>query len=282
MNIYRRGFVLLLTFVFALVVYAQSGSNIIAATYNLRYNNPDDGVNAWENRKEMVKALIRFHDFDIFGTQEGLSGQLNDLSGMQEYAYIGVGRDDGKQAGEHSAVFYRKNRFKLLDSGDFWLSEKPGEPGKGWDADCCNRICSWGEFRDLKTTKEFFFFSVHFDHQGVIARRESAKLMVQKIKKIAGDNPVFCVGDFNSTPETEQIITMKTFLNDSRDVSVMPPYGPVGTFNDFNHEAMLNDRIDYCFVNQYIKVLKYAVLSDSENQRYPSDHLPVVVNAIIK
>ncbi len=264
------------------ITNARPNNPLVVATYNLRQNNPNDGVNAWPNRKEEVKGLIRFHEFDIFGTQEGFIGQLNDLLEMEEFAYTGHGRDNGKDAGEHSAIFYRKDRFKLLDSGDFWLRETPDNPGRGWDATCCNRICSWGKFRDLETSKEFFFFCVHFDHQGVVARKESAKLMVKKIQDIAGDFPVFCVGDFNSTPETEQIKTMQTLLRDSRQVSAMPPYGPAGTFNSFNFNAAMDKRIDYIFVSSQIDVLKYGVLTDNKDQRFPSDHQPVVVKVVIK
>jgi len=264
------------------ITNARPNKPLVVATYNLRQNNPNDGVNAWPNRKEEVKGLIRFHEFDIFGTQEGFIGQLNDLLEMEEFAYTGHGRDDGKDAGEHSAIFYRKDRFKLLDSGDFWLRETSDNPGLGWDATCCNRICSWGKFRDLETSKEFFFFCVHFDHQGVVARKESAKLMVKKIQDIAGDFPVFCVGDFNSTPETEQIKTMQTLLRDSHQVSAMPPYGPAGTFNSFNFNAAMDKRIDYIFVSSQIDVLKYGVLTDNKDQRFPSDHQPVVVKVVIK
>ncbi len=159
---------------------AQKKEPITVASYNLRYNNPGDGVNAWPNRKEMVKALVRYHDFDLFGVQEALRGQLIDLAEMNEFAFLGKGRDDGKEAGEHSAIFYKKDRFDVLNSGDFWLSQTPDKPGKGWDATCCNRICSWAKFKDKTTKKTFYFFSVHFDHQGVEARRESGKLMVRK------------------------------------------------------------------------------------------------------
>jgi endonuclease/exonuclease/phosphatase family metal-dependent hydrolase len=257
---------------------AQKGKEMRVATYNLRNNNSRDGVNAWPNRKENVKALILYHDFDIFGTQEGLADQLKDLCEMSGYAYFGAGRDDGRDGGEHSAIFYKTGRFKLLESGNFWLSETPDKPGKGWDATCCNRICSWAKFKDGNTKKAFYFFNVHFDHEGVVARRESGKLMVQKIKEIAGDAPTICTGDFNSTPETEQIRTMQTILADSYQVSVMPPYGPTGTFNAFRFEAPLKERIDYIFVSSRFAVLKYAVLTDARDQRYPSDHLPVVAN----
>ncbi|MCO5237124.1 MAG: endonuclease/exonuclease/phosphatase family protein [Chitinophagaceae bacterium] len=271
----------LLVSLFVQPVLAQKNEPVIIATYNLRYNNPGDGINAWPNRKENVKALIRFHEFDIFGTEEGLIDQIKDLAEMEEYAYIGKGRDDGKEAGEHSAIFYRKSRFQLLQSGDFWLSETPEVPGKGWDAKCCNRICSWGEFKDLKTKKKFFFFCVHFDHQGVVARQESGKLMVKKIKEIAKGAPVISVGDFNSTPETEQIQEMQTILRDSYKVTETPPYGPAGTFNAFKFDAPLKWRIDYIFVSPGIRVLKYGVLTDAKDQRYPSDHQPVMIKAII-
>ena len=261
---------------------AQKSDPIIVATYNLRYNTKNDGVNAWPNRKENVKALIQYHEFDLFGTQEGLRDQLNDIAELKEFAFLGAGRDDGKEAGEHSAIFYRKDRFKPLQSGNFWLSETPDKPGKGWDATCCNRICSWAQFNDLKTKKKFYFFSVHFDHQGVEARRQSGKLMVTKIKEIAKNEPVILTGDFNSTPDTEQIKTIQTLLSDTRAVTTMPPYGPEGTFNAFKFDAPMDQRIDYIFVSKPFEVLKYGVLTDAKEQRYPSDHQPVVGKVVLK
>lgn len=266
----------------SLEVSAQKNSPIVIASYNLRLNTEDDGINAWPNRKEEVKALVRFHEFDIWGTQEGLIDQIKDLESMAEFGHVGVGRDDGKEAGEHSAIFFKKDRFKVLRSGDFWLSETPEQPGKGWDATCCNRICSWAKFSDLKTKKEFYVFNVHFDHRGKDARLQSGYLMVKKIEEIAGKGSVVLTGDFNSTPDTEQIKTIQTILNDSRAVSTLPPYGPEGTSNSFKFDAPLKRRIDYIFVSKDIEVLKYGVLSDAKDQRYPSDHLPVVIKAVFK
>ncbi|MGV3603947.1 MAG: endonuclease/exonuclease/phosphatase family protein [Dyadobacter fermentans] len=262
--------------------FAQKTATINVASYNLRYNTPNDGVNAWPNRKENVKGLIRFHEFDIFGVQEALVGQLKDVAELPEFTYYGKGRDDGKEGGEHSAIFYKKDRFKLLKSGDFWLSETPDKPGLGWDATCCNRICSWAQFEDLKTKKKFFFFNVHFDHQGVEARRQSGHLMVKKIKEIAGNSTAILTGDFNSTPETEQIKTLGAALNDTHDVTKQAPYGPEGTFNSFKFDAPMKARIDYIFVSKNVDVLKYGVLTDSKEQRYPSDHQPVLVKIEIK
>jgi len=251
------------------------------ATYNLRMNTASDGPNAWPNRKEMVKDLVRYHQFDVFGTQEGFRGQLNDIAELSDYAFVGRGRDDGREAGEHSAIFYRKSRLQLLQTGDFWLSETPDRPGKGWDATCCNRICTWAKFRDVLNKQDFYFFNVHFDHEGVVARRESGKLMVQKIKEIAGNNLVICTGDFNSTPDTEQIKTMQGPLRDARAITATPAYGPVGTFQGFDLAAPLADRIDYIFVSPGSTVLTYAVLTDSLRGRYPSDHFPVAADVVL-
>ncbi|HNZ69917.1 MAG: endonuclease/exonuclease/phosphatase family protein [Prolixibacteraceae bacterium] len=262
--------------------YAKSPKPMVTASYNIRLNTPGDGINAWPNRKEEVKALVRYHGFDIFGIQEAFIGQINDLLEMEEYAYTGHGRDDGKQTGEHACILYKRDRFQLLESGDFWLSETPDVPSIGWDGKCCRRICSWAKFRDKGSRSDFYFFCVHFDHEGMVARRESGKLMVQKIKEIAGAKPVICVGDFNSTPETEQIQTMQSFLNDAWQVTEMPPYGPAGTFNGFNYQAPLKERIDYVFLSNHFRVFKYGVLTDSKAQRFPSDHLPVVVYTVLR
>ena len=271
----------LILFAFTQISFAQKNT-INVASYNIRYNTANDGINAWPNRKENVKGLIRFHEFDIFGVQEALIGQLKDIAELQDYVFIGKGRDDGKEGGEHSAIFYKKDRFELLKSGDFWLSETPDKPGKGWDATCCNRICSWGKFQDLASKKEFFFFNVHFDHQGVEARRQSGHLMTKKISEIAGKSTVILTGDFNSTPETEQIKTISALIKDTHDVTKQAPYGPEGTFNSFKFDAPMKNRIDYIFVSKNIDVLKYGVLTDAKDQRYPSDHQPVVIKAAIK
>ncbi len=252
------------------------------ASYNLRYNNPDDGADAWPNRKEMVKNLVQHYDFDVFGIQEGLRGQLNDMATMPAYAFVGRGRDDGKEAGEHSAIFYKKARLQLLQTGDFWLSQTPDRPSKGWDATCCNRLCTWAKFKDVQSGQTFFFFSVHFDHEGVEARRQSGQLMVKKIKEIAQGAPVICVGDLNSTPDTEQVKTLQGAFGDAYLLTQRPAYGPVGTFNGFELTAPLRDRIDYIFVSPGSTVLDYAVLTDSMRGHYPSDHFPVTATVLLK
>src|SRR5690554_2226717 len=260
-----------------------SGKELIIASYNLRMDTPSDGENSWSHRKEMVKELIRFYDFDIVGTQEGFKHMLDDILELGNYAYVGVGRDDGQDAGEHSAILYRKDRFEVLESGNFWYSETPEVPGKGWDAVCCNRICSWAKFKERRTGTSFFVFNSHFDHQGKEARKNSSLLLIRKIKEIAGDATVFVTGDFNAVPDAEPIrlIHESGLLLDSYEVTEEPPYGTVSTFNSYRLDSPVKNRIDYIWVTHNVKVKKYGVLNDLPYFRFPSDHFPVMIKAEI-
>lgn len=256
---------------------AATTAPIEVATYNLRLDLASDGPNAWPQRREAVKALVRFHGFEILGTQEGLPHQIADLEAMTEFARVGVGRDDGRSGGEHAAIFYRHARFERLANGDFWLSETPERPSMGWDARCCKRISSWVHLRDRPSGADFFVFNAHFDHEGEVARRESARLVLQRMAQIAGTRPAFFLGDLNALPDSAAVRTLVGVLRDARAASTTPPYGPAGTFNGFQFDAPMLDRIDYVFVSPHWRVLRYGVLSDSNDRRYPSDHHPVTV-----
>jgi endonuclease/exonuclease/phosphatase family metal-dependent hydrolase len=230
-----------------------------------------------------VGALLDFHQADIFGLQEALIGQIEDihaqLPGMK---WVGVGRDDGDKAGEFSPIFYNAEKYKALKNGGFWLNEATDKPGFGWDA-ACNRVCTWIILKENKSKKPFLVLNTHFDHVGNKARSESAKLILQKIKELNVDNlPVILMGDFNLTPEREPILLITKELNDSRSVTKKAPYGPVGTYNSFKFDAQMKDRIDYVFVSNAVDVLRYGVLTDSKDQRYPSDHQPVLVDLKIR
>jgi len=259
----------------------ESQAPLRISSFNLRMDNPKDGENNWSHRKEKVKGLIRFHDLDIIGTQEGFKHQLDDILTLEGYAYIGAGREDGEDAGEHSAIIFKEKRFDLLQSGNFWFSETPDVPGKGWDATCCNRICSWGRFREKSSGNEFYLFNVHYDHEGKEARKNSSLLLIEKVKTMAGNLPVIVTGDFNATPESEpiQIIYNSGLLNDAYLVTKEPPYGTVGTFNSFQLDAPMENRIDYIWITPQITVKKYGVLNDMQYGRFPSDHFPVVIEA---
>lgn len=250
-------------------------------SYNIRYNNPGDSVNAWPNRNDWVKDLIEFYDTDILCVQEALKEQVDFLLKDSRFALEGVGRDDGMTKGEYTAIYYDKARFEKRSAGTFWLSDTPEKPSKGWDAQII-RICTWVKLFDKSAKKEFYVFNTHYDHMGVNARLKSSELLRKKIGEIAGKLPVFLTGDLNTNPDTPPITEIKYFLKDAKEVSKAKPYGPDGTFNAFKFNAELKERIDYIFVNDKIAVLKFAVLSDSKNQRYPSDHLPVLVKASLK
>ncbi len=257
--------------------------NIVS--YNIRLNTASDGENAWPNRIEMVTGLLQFHEAEIFGLQEALYDQIQDIEkGLPDYEWFGVGRDDGEKAGEFSPIFYNKSKFILYDHGTFWLSETPDVPSKGWDA-ALNRIVTWGRFQSKVTGKQFLVFNTHFDHRGTEARKNSALLIEKKIREMTRNKnlPVILTGDFNLTPDTEPIILLKKYMKDSFEITETPPYGPVGTFNGFNIDADLSsNRIDYVFVHGGVDVLKYAALTDFKDHRFPSDHLPVFAKVQLK
>lgn len=275
----RSLFFTLLLFTSFLSLQAQS---LIVATFNIRFDSPRDIGNLWADRAPVVMNLIRFHDFDIFGTQEGLVHQLNDISkGLPQYSRYGVGRTDGKEGGEFSAIYYKKDRFRLLKSGDFWLSETPEKPSMGWDGKCCHRICSWIYVQDKKSRKKFYVFNAHFDHEGKIARVESSKLMLQKIREIAGNNPVLLTGDFNGDHNSEWY---KTLANSGilKDIysQVEYPYANNGSFQNFGRNMESKKIIDHIFMSKHFSAQKWGILTDSYHGKYPSDHFPVV--AVVK
>jgi endonuclease/exonuclease/phosphatase family metal-dependent hydrolase len=248
-------------------------------SYNIRYDTPADGVNAWPQRKAAVAELLRRNSPDIFGIQEALPHQIGELSAaLPDYGWLGVGRDaDG--GGEGAPVFYRKDRFTLLRSATFWLSETPDRPSRGWDA-ALNRICSYGQFEDKSSRRRLWIINCHFDHAGPTARLESARLVLSQIETINPDGePLVLMGDFNAEPESPPMVLLKQHLSDSRDSSRSPPSGPSGTFNGFTVEGAVTRRIDYLFTEPQgpVEVLHHAVLDDANAGRYPSDHLPVLV-----
>jgi endonuclease/exonuclease/phosphatase family metal-dependent hydrolase len=275
-----RHFLFLLPMVFATVSWAQQYT---VGTYNLRYRNSGDTGNMWEQREPVIASLIRFHDFDILGTQEGLIGMLEDLSrDLPEYARYGIGRDDGKDGGEHSEIFFKKDKFTLLRHGDFWLSQTPGKPSLGWDATCCNRICSWVQLQDKKTKRKFYVFDTHYDYQKDLARNESSKLILEKIKTIAGDSPVIFMGDLNGSNDAEwyKRIAGSGILQDTyRKAS--HPYGDNPSFQDFGKLIAGSEVIDHIFVTRGFSVYRWGILSDTYHGKYPSDHFPILTKLVL-
>src|SRR5215218_4732599 len=247
---YRTILLMRKIFFFLIGFFCVSGltaQSLRVMTFNIRYNTKADSANAWPFRKDKAASQILFHEAHLVGVQEALYEQMTDLQQrLTAYKYVGVGRDDGKQKGEFSAIFYDTTRLQLLQSQTFWLSEQPTVAGsKSWDA-AITRIVTWAKFKDRKTRKQFFAFNTHFDHIGQVARRESAKLLLQKIKEIAGNNPIVVTGDFNSKPTDEPIkvildATNPNHLTDSKGISSASHYGPTGTFNGFKQKEINND-----------------------------------------
>lgn len=271
------------SFLFTLLSVTIGHSQTVnVATFNLRYDNPRDTGNLWKDRAPIVATLIQFHEFDIFGTQEGLKNQLEDLEKqLPEYESYGVGRDDGKAKGEHSAIFFRKDKFEKMEGGDFWLSDTPDKPGPGWDARL-NRICSWVKLKEKKSKRAFYVFNVHYDHQGVEARKQSSKLLLRKIPEIAGKSPVILTGDFNGNRETEWYTALSTssIFKDALTLAEKP-YINNGSFNAFRTNNPSNDIIDHIFLSGQFKVTRYGILTDTYHGKFPSDHFPVLVTVVL-
>jgi endonuclease/exonuclease/phosphatase family metal-dependent hydrolase len=270
------------------VAQADEGQSLRLLSFNIRYDNPGDSPNDWPARRDRVAGLIRFHGTDAAGLQEVLVGQLRDLGArLPGYAWVGVGRSDGREAGEFSPIFYRTARLELLESGTFWLSDTPEVAGStGWDA-ALPRIVTWARFRDRVNDRSFVHFNTHFDHRGERARAESARLLRARIDGLGGQAPVVLTGDLNAVPESMPLATLlrceepSGCLHDARAIVESPPYGPDGTYFGFDVGPRAGRRIDYILVSHFFRVLRHGHLADSEAGFYPSDHLPVFAELML-
>jgi endonuclease/exonuclease/phosphatase family metal-dependent hydrolase len=275
---------IIVSVVFLLMGFFSNAQTLKVMTYNIRLDVDSDGTNAWPFRKEYFSSQIQFYNPDVFGIQEAKPNQVIDISkALLEYNNVGIGRD-GIGQGESSNIFYKKERFTVKESNTFWLSETPNTISKGWDA-ALNRVCTYALFKDLKTKQLFWVFNTHLDHIGEQARTKGIELILSKIKELNTKKyPVILMGDLNSEPQDDRILLLKKAMDDTRAVSIEKPFGPSGTFNNFKHNEPVTKLIDYIFIskNSILKVKKYAVLSDSKDLKYPSDHLPVYVEINLK
>ncbi len=272
-----------IVFCFSLLSSVLFAQTYKVMTYNIRYDNPKDGENQWSKRKAFLSNQIAYNAPDVLGIQEGLHHQVTYLdSTLVNYKYLGIGRDDGKTKGEYSAIFYNARKLKVVKKSTFYLSETPNKISVGWDASM-ERICTYALFKDVSNNQHFWVFNTHFDHIGEEARLQSTKLIVKKIKSLNKKSfPAIVTGDLNLKPESKPIQYLSSVLNDSKTVSLSTPFGPTGTFNGFKFNKPVTDRIDYVFTSkENIKVNKYAVLSDSKDCKYPSDHLAVLIEISI-
>lgn len=275
--------------ILAIVGIGQEGfaQPLKVMTWNIRYDNPADGVNGWPNRKDWLAEIVVQSKADIAGFQEVLVGQFDDLrTRLPEMQSYGVGRDDGKNAGEFCPIFYRRDRFELVEKSTFWLSPTPEvTASKGWDA-ALPRIASWVKLKD-QSGVEFYVINTHFDHRGKQAREESARLLVQRLGETFADHPVVLLGDFNTTansPPYDVLVGQgrreRGPFFDTYAHSAKKPQGPNSTWNGF--KAIVPDhRIDFVFTTKSVKTQQLRILDDQRDKRFPSDHLPVVTELIV-
>ncbi|MCB0822347.1 MAG: endonuclease/exonuclease/phosphatase family protein [Bacteroidales bacterium] len=279
----RQLFLIFIACFFAIAaLFAQK--EIVVISYNIWYDNPSNTENPWSARKAGVIETLERINPDIFCVQEALINQVYDLE-FDRYKHIGVGRDDGKKAGEFSAVFYDTTRFEILKTNTFWLSENPDIVGKkGWDA-VCVRIATWVHLKEIETGKTFYVFNTHFDHIGDTARLESARLIKMEIQKIAKGEPVILCGDFNCKKGSKpyELITAEnstTSLVDARQAPQISLTGPEYSFVGSDFTGKYGDIIDHIFVTSNIKIL-YSRIDFNCGEKCPSDHLPVEAKLLL-
>jgi endonuclease/exonuclease/phosphatase family metal-dependent hydrolase len=262
------------------------GEQLRVMSYNIRYGTAPDGENHWERRKEFLVATIRAFSPDLLGTQETLSFQRDYLAEhMPEYEVLGVGREDGKERGEMMAVFWRKDRFEVIDSGHFWLSETPEIPGsKSWDSSL-PRMVTWVKLRDrlAESKPPIVWFNTHFDHRGAVARRQSARLVRQKLEELGKDCSLIVTGDFNAAESSEAYRILFGISEDGRASALVDTFRvavPVsgleeGTFSGFNVRNVTGPRIDWIGCSRDWEVLKAGIDRTARDGKTPSDHFAV-------
>lgn len=268
-----------------LLVFAVSSLGaqpVKVMTYNIRYDNPEDGVNQWDKRKSKVFALMKQFDPDIIGVQEALHHQLTDIAAdLKGYEFFGAGRDDGKQKGEHSAIFVRKKRFKIIEQNTFWLSKTPEVPGsKDWDA-AITRVATWARLQDKKSKQTFLLVNTHFDHRGKESRRHSAALLKERAASLANNLPVIITGDFNFTREAPPYEVMME-PSGLQLVDTAPANNAPGTACGFEVDSRPCNAIDYIFHTPHWQSENYQVIRNNDGKYYPSDHLPVIAHLSLK
>jgi endonuclease/exonuclease/phosphatase family metal-dependent hydrolase len=288
-----KKYIYLLIFILSTFISWQSAAQELlrieyplrVVSYNIRFDNPNDGSNVWANRKDRVAGLLRFHKADIICIQEALFNQIGDLkAALPEFDYYGVGREDGKKGGEFCPVFFDRSRFKILESGTFWLSETPEKAGStAWYA-TLPRITTWVKFRDLASGGDFFIFNTHLDHASQEARDNGSALIMEKINRMCEGFPVILAGDFNDKPGSKPYNNViynggAIQMFDARAAANFPHYGSTFTFVGWDFIGVPGKIIDYIFVNQKVNVICHAIINDNWDGVYPSDHLPVLIEA---
>lgn len=259
------------------VKYNMPDGTIKIVSYNIRLSSKakEDGDNAWKYRRDASLEMIQREAPSAFGLQEAMLDQIEYVNeAFPQYEYVGVGRDDGDKEGEFMAIFYLKDKFDLLDSGTYWLSETPDVVSRGWDAQC-NRTLTWVKLKEVATGNEFYYYNTHLDHIGEVAREESVKLIVDIIKKNVPDGmPVIMGGDLNSSIDSP-IFNPLLDINMKSVREIAPETDHKGTFNAFG-TAPSNIILDHIFIRG-LEPISYRTLVENYGAPYISDHYPIEV-----
>ena len=259
-------------------------SQLSVMSYNIRCGScePNDSPNNWKKRKNLAAHLIKTQNPDLLGLQEAELFQVEDLVEMlDDYSWVGVGRDDGKDKGETTAILFRTARFSLQGQKTLWLSQTPQQPSRGWDA-AYRRTLTIAQLLDAKTQKALFVFNAHLDNEGEIARQESAKLLLAEMAKLDPQVPLVVTGDFNTKASSSTYKLLAAALQDTESASSTPATGGNNTFNDFGNNSEGEAKIDFIFASPHLKVLSHAIDTTTYNSLYPSDHFPLLVKLQLK
>ena len=273
-------FLLVLASIFSFNFLNFISDPIKIISYNIRNNNPNDGKDIWENRRETITDFIEKEAPDFLGLQEVNYPQIQYLnSNLINYNFIGVGRDDGKTRGEFSPIYFNESKYNLLLSNTFWLSKTPNNISVGWDA-AMERICTYGLFEQKNDGSKVWVFNTHFDHIGNVAREKSVDLILSKIKDLTKDkDQIIITGDFNLSDDSVPIKKLQNFYNDV-NIKMDNNSKFYGTFNNFKIDNNYNNRIDYIFYKNFELIKSSHLHVTTDQGRWASDHHPVI--AILK
>lgn len=265
-----------LLLVVAIAAPASAQQDLRVMSFNIRYGTAKDGPNHWDLRRDFLVEVISAEAPDVIGVQEALHGQLVFLlAQLPAYAMVGVGRDDGKEAGEYSAILYRKDRLTVQQSDTFWFSDTPRAVASTSWGNRIPRICTWARFA-TPTGATFYVYNVHLDHQSQPSREKSAALLRARIEAREPRAPFVVTGDFNAGEKNPAVhtLTAGNFAIDTFRVK-HPTASPVGTFTGFEHGRVDGEKIDYVFVSPDFSVDEAAIVRTARDGKYPSDHFPV-------
>lgn len=251
---------------------------VTAMSYNIRCAScePPDSPNHWSRRASLVAAMIRKHQPDVIALQEAERLALDDLGSLlDDYAWTGVGRDDGRNQGEFAAILFRRARFELLEAKTLWLSETPTQVSVGWDA-ALPRTLGIAVLRDRRSGRKLQVFNTHFDHRGERARQQSSRLLLGEVAERSAHAPFIVLGDFNFSSDSVGYGILSGSLRDAEAASQSAPQGGRASFTGFNRDA-IGSKIDFVFVGTEAKVHSHIIDAGDLSEPLASDHHPIIV-----